>query len=99
MLPVTLQSNRKELTMPEITYRQALHDALREELLGDDNVFLLGEEIGNFEGSYKITAGLLKEFGPRRVVDTQIVENGFVGMAIGAAMLGLRPIVEIMTIN
>src|SRR5437660_571681 len=85
--------------MAEITYRQALHDALREELLGDDNVFLLGEEIGNFEGSYKITAGLLKEFGPRRVVDTPIVENGFVGMAIGAAMLGLRPIVEIMTIN
>jgi pyruvate dehydrogenase E1 component beta subunit len=85
--------------MAEITYRQALHDGLREELLRDDNVFLLGEEIGNFEGSYKITAGLLKEFGPRRVVDTPIVENGFVGMATGAAMLGLRPIVEIMTIN
>ena len=85
--------------MAEITYRQALHDCLREELLRDDNVFLLGEEIGNFEGSYKITAGLLKEFGPKRVVDTPIVENGFVGMATGAAMLGLRPIVEIMTIN
>jgi pyruvate dehydrogenase E1 component beta subunit len=85
--------------MAEITYRQALHDALREELLHDENVFLLGEEIGNFEGSYKITAGLLKEFGPKRVVDTPIVENGFVGMATGAAMLGLRPVVEIMTIN
>jgi pyruvate dehydrogenase E1 component beta subunit len=85
--------------MTEITYRQALHDALREELLHDENVFLLGEEIGNFEGSYKITAGLLKEFGPKRVVDTPIVENGFVGMATGAAMLGLRPVVEIMTIN
>lgn len=85
--------------MAQITYRQALHDALREELLRDENVFLLGEEIGNFEGSYKITAGLLQEFGPRRVVDTPIVENGFVGMATGAAMLGLRPIVEIMTIN
>ena len=85
--------------MGEITYRQALHDSLREELLRDDNVFLLGEEIGNFEGSYKITAGLLQEFGPKRVVDTPIVENGFVGMATGAAMLGLRPIVEIMTIN
>ena len=85
--------------MAEITYRQALHDALREELLRDENVFLLGEEIGVFEGSYKITAGLLAEFGPRRVVDTPIVENGFVGMAVGAAMLGLRPIVEIMTIN
>ena len=85
--------------MAEITYRQALHDALREEMLHDENVFLLGEEIGTFEGSYKITAGLLQEFGPKRVVDTPIVENGFVGMATGAAMLGLRPIVEIMTIN
>jgi len=83
----------------EITYRQALHNVLREELLRDENVFLMGEEIGTFEGSYKITAGLLKEFGPRRVVDTPIVENGFVGMATGAAMLGLRPVVEIMTIN
>ncbi len=85
--------------MAEITYRQALHDGLREELLRDENVFLLGEEIAVFEGSYKITAGLLKEFGPKRVVDTPIAENGFVGMATGAAMLGLRPIVEIMTIN
>ncbi len=85
--------------MAEITFRQALHDALREEMLRDENVFLLGEEIGKFEGSYKITAGLLQEFGPKRVVDTPICENGFVGMATGAAMLGLRPIVEIMTIN
>jgi pyruvate dehydrogenase E1 component beta subunit len=85
--------------MAEITFRQALNDALREELQRDENVFLLGEEIGNFEGSYKITAGLLKEFGPKRVVDTPICENGFVGMATGAATLGLRPIVEIMTIN
>jgi pyruvate dehydrogenase E1 component beta subunit len=85
--------------MAQITYRQALHDTLREELRRDENIFLMGEEIGNFEGSYKITAGLLKEFGPRRVVDTPICENGFVGMATGAAMLGLRPIVEIMTIN
>ena len=85
--------------MAEITYRQALHDVLREELQRDENVFLMGEEIGTFEGSYKITAGLLKEFGPKRVVDTPIAENGFVGMAAGAAMLGLRPIVEIMTIN
>lgn len=85
--------------MPQMTYRQALHDTLREELLRDEDVLLMGEEIGNFEGSYKITAGLLKEFGARRVVDTPICENGFVGMATGAAMLGLRPIVEIMTIN
>ncbi len=85
--------------MATITYRQALHDTLRAELLRDENVFLMGEEIGVFEGSYKITAGLLQEFGPRRVRDTPIAEEGFVGMAIGAAMLGLRPVVEIMTIN
>jgi pyruvate dehydrogenase E1 component beta subunit len=82
-----------------MTYRQALHDTLRDELLRDDDVFLIGEEIGVFEGSYKITAGLLAEFGPKRVRDTPIAEEGFVGAAIGAAMLGLRPVVEIMTIN
>jgi pyruvate dehydrogenase E1 component beta subunit len=85
--------------MVEVTFRQALHDTLREELIHDENVFLLGEEIGTFEGSYKITAGLLNEFGPKRIVDTPIAENGFVGMATGSAMLGLRPVVEIMTIN
>lgn len=85
--------------MAVISYRQALHDTLRAELLRDDNVLLLGEEIGVFEGSYKITAGLLAEFGPRRVRDTPICEEGFVGTAIGAAMMGLRPIVEIMTMN
>src|SRR5215468_6184331 len=85
--------------MVEVTFRQALHDTLREELLRDDNVFLMGEEIGAFEGSYKITAGLLKEFGSKRVVDTPIAENGFVGLATGAAMLGLHPVVEIMTFN
>ena len=85
--------------MAVITYRQALHDTLRAELQRDENVLLLGEEIGVFEGSYKITAGLLAEFGPDRVRDTPIAEEGFVGAAIGAAMLGLRPVVEIMTIN
>ncbi|GAA2813848.1 pyruvate dehydrogenase complex E1 component subunit beta [Kribbella solani] len=85
--------------MSVISYRQALHDALRSELVRDENVFLIGEEIGRFEGSYKITAGLLTEFGPRRVRDTPIAEEGFTGAAIGAAMLGLRPVVEIMTIN
>jgi pyruvate dehydrogenase E1 component beta subunit len=82
-----------------VTYRQALHDTLRAEMLRDENVLLIGEEIGVFEGSYKITAGLLDEFGPRRVRDTPICEEGFVGAAVGAAMLGLRPVVEIMTIN
>jgi pyruvate dehydrogenase E1 component beta subunit len=82
-----------------VTYRQALHDTLLEEMRRDESVVLLGEEIGRFEGSYKITAGLLKEFGPERVMDTPIAEEGFVGAAIGAAMLGLRPVVEIMTVN
>lgn len=85
--------------MSIISYRQALHDALRLEMLRDDDVFLIGEEIGLFEGSYKITAGLLDEFGPKRVRDTPIAEEGFTGAAIGAAMVGLRPVVEIMTIN
>jgi pyruvate dehydrogenase E1 component beta subunit len=85
--------------MTVISYRQALHDTLRAELQRDENVFLIGEEIGVFEGSYKITAGLLAEFGPRRVRDTPICEEGFTGVAIGAAMMGLRPVVEIMTIN
>lgn len=81
------------------TYRQALRDTLREEMLRDDSVILLGEEIGVFEGSYKITAGLLEEFGEKRVRDTPIAEEGFTGAAVGAAMLGLRPVVELMTIN
>ena len=85
--------------MTVLSYRQALHDTLRAELQRDEDVFLIGEEIGVFEGSYKITAGLLAEFGPRRVRDTPICEEGFTGVAIGAAMMGLRPVVEIMTIN
>jgi pyruvate dehydrogenase E1 component beta subunit len=85
--------------MPVITYRQALNETLRLELQRDKNVVLMGEEIGLFEGSYKVTAGLLNEFGQQRVIDTPIAEEGFVGMAAGAAMLGLRPVVEIMTIN
>src|SRR5690625_7677419 len=85
--------------MAVITYRQALNDTLRAELNRDENVFLIGEEIGVFEGSYKITAGLLDEFGPERVRDTPIAEEGFVGAAVGAAMVGMRPVVEIMTLN
>lgn len=85
--------------MSVISYRQALHDALREEMQRDPDVFLIGEEIGRFEGSYKITAGMLEEFGPQRVRDAPIAEEGFTGAAIGAAMVGLRPVVEIMTIN
>jgi pyruvate dehydrogenase E1 component beta subunit len=85
--------------MTEQTYRQALQETLRSELRRDESVVLLGEEIGVFEGSYKITAGLLAEFGPERVRDTPIAEEGFVGAGVGMAMLGMRPVVEIMTIN
>jgi len=85
--------------MAVIQYREALHSALQEEMRRDDKVFLMGEEIGTFEGSYKITRGLIEEFGKKRVRETPISEEGFVGAGIGAAMLGLRPVVEIMTIN
>jgi pyruvate dehydrogenase E1 component beta subunit len=82
-----------------MTYREALRLALREELSRDDRVFLMGEEVGLFDGSYKVTAGLLDAFGPDRIRDTPISEEGFVGAGVGAAMLGERPVVEIMTIN
>jgi pyruvate dehydrogenase E1 component beta subunit len=82
-----------------MTYREALRLALREELGRDERVFLIGEEIGVFDGAYKVSAGLLEEFGADRVRDTPISEEGFVGAGIGAAMLGERPVVEVMTIN
>ncbi len=85
--------------MAEITYREALRQALREEMQRDGRVFLLGEDIAQFGGAYKVTAGLYEEFGARRVKDSPIVEEAIVGAGIGAAMLGLRPVVEIMTIN
>ena len=82
-----------------MTYREAIRLALREELARDQRVFVMGEEVGVFGGAYKVTAGLLDEFGPDRVRDTPISEEGFVGAGIGAAMLGERPVVEIMTLN
>ena len=85
--------------MAVMTYREALNLALREEMQRDPRVFLIGEEIGVYDGAYKVTQGLLKEFGERRVVDTPICESGFTGVAVGAAMLGLRPVVEMMTFN
>ena len=85
--------------MAVMTYREALNLALREEMRRDPRVFVMGEEVGLYEGAYKVTQGLLKEFGPRRVVDTPIAESGFTGIGIGAAMLGLRPVVEMMTFN
>jgi len=83
----------------EMTYREALRLAMREEMRRDERVFVMGEEVGLFEGSYKVTAGLMDEFGEERVRDTPISEEGFVGAGVGAAMLGERPIVEIMTLN
>src|SRR5512134_1456790 len=85
--------------MAVMTYREALNLALREEMRRDPDVFVIGEEVGLYEGAYKVTQGLLKEFGPQRVVDTPIAESGFTGVGIGAAMVGLRPIVEMMTFN
>lgn len=85
--------------MPDITYREALRQALREEMQRDDRIFLMGEDIAGFGGAYKVTESLFDEFGPRRVKDTPIAEEAIVGAGVGAAMLGLRPVVEIMTIN
>ncbi|MDX6697792.1 MAG: pyruvate dehydrogenase component beta subunit [Solirubrobacteraceae bacterium] len=85
--------------MGVMRYREALNAALREEMQRDDTVFLMGEDIGVFQGAFKVTAGLLEEFGEKRVRDTPISENTIVGMGVGAAMTGLRPVVELMTIN
>ena len=85
--------------MPVITYRDALNQALREEMRRDPSVFLMGEEVAVYQGAYKVSRGLLEEFGPTRVVDTPITELGFAGIGVGAAMVGLRPIVEFMTWN
>jgi len=85
--------------MPVLTYRDALNQALREEMQRDADVFLMGEEVGVYQGAYKVSRGLLEEFGPKRVVDTPIAELGFAGIGVGAAMAGLRPVVEFMTWN
>src|SRR6266404_5148926 len=82
-----------------ITVREALRDAIAEEMRRDDTVFLLGEEVGEYQGAYKVSQGLLQEFGPRRVIDTPITEQGFTGLGVGAGFAGLRPIVEFMTFN
>jgi len=85
--------------MAILTYRDALNAALREEMTLDDRVFLMGEEVAEYDGAYKVSRGLLKEFGPLRVVDTPIAELGFAGIGVGAAMVGLRPVIEFMTWN
>jgi len=85
--------------MPEIMYREALNQALAEEMERDANVFLIGEEVGKYQGAFKVSQGLLQRFGSARVVDAPISELGFTGLGIGAAMVGLRPVVEMMTFN
>ena len=85
--------------MAVITYRQAVGQAIDEEMARDENVFLMGEDVALYNGAYKVSAGLLDKYGPRRVIDTPITEEGFTGVGIGAAMAGLRPVVEWMTFN
>ena len=85
--------------MPQITYRDALNQALAEEMERDGDVFLMGEEVAEYDGAYKVSKGLLHRFGDRRIVDTPISELGFAGLGVGAAMVGLRPVIEFMTFN
>lgn len=82
--------------MPVITYRQALNDALAEEIMRDENVVIMGEEVAEYNGAYKITEGLWNRFGDKRVIDTPISEAGFIGLGVGAAMMGMRPVMELM---
>ena len=82
-----------------ISYREALNQAMREEMRRDDRIFLIGEEVGYYQGAFKVSKGFVEEFGSQRVLDTPITEAGFTGLAIGAAMAGLHPIVELMTFN
>ncbi|HVT06690.1 MAG TPA: alpha-ketoacid dehydrogenase subunit beta, partial [Polyangia bacterium] len=85
--------------MRTVAFREALNEALAEEMEKDDRIFLMGEEVGHYDGAYKVSKGLLKRFGEKRVIDTPIAEGGFVGVGIGAAMVGLRPVIELMTWN
>jgi pyruvate dehydrogenase E1 component beta subunit len=85
--------------MSILTYREALNQAMREEMRRDETIVLMGEEVGFYQGAYKVSKGMLEEFGPMRVLDTPITELGFTGLGVGAAMVGLRPIVEMMTFN
>ncbi|MGZ3318500.1 MAG: alpha-ketoacid dehydrogenase subunit beta, partial [Isosphaeraceae bacterium] len=85
--------------MPLISYREALNQAMTEEMERDDRVFIMGEEVAQYDGAYKVSQGMLKKFGARRVIDTPISEEGFTGIGIGAAMAGLRPVIELMTFS
>lgn len=89
----------KKNKMREVQFREALREALTEEMRADERVFLMGEEVAEYNGAYKVSQGMLAEFGPRRVIDTPIAELGFAGIGVGAAMNGLRPVIEFMTFN
>ncbi|MFE7607007.1 alpha-ketoacid dehydrogenase subunit beta [Streptomyces celluloflavus] len=96
---MTMVATAKGAIEPETTYREALRDALRDALRGDDRVFVMGEDVGRYGGCFGVSLGLLEEFGPERIRDTPLSESAFVGAGIGAALNGMRPIVEIMTVN
>src|SRR6201991_5028367 len=85
--------------MREIQFREALREAMSEEMRRDENVFLMGEEVAEYNGAYKVSKGMLAEFGPKRIIDTPIAELGFAGIGVGAATNGLRPVIEFMTFN
>src|SRR5436305_548411 len=87
------------MTARTLRFREALREAMIEEMERDDRVFLMGEEVGHYQGAYKVSEGMLDKFGARRVIDTPIAEGGFAGIGVGAAMVGLRPIIEFMTWN
>src|SRR5216117_1363673 len=95
-------SRSRTTSMPEprvISFREALREAMVEEMERDPSIFLMGEEVGHYNGAYKVSEGMLERFGERRVIDTPIAETGFAGVGVGAAMVGLRPIIEFMTWN
>ena len=96
---IVMEDLPKGTTFTPTTVREALRDAMAEEMRGNENVFLMGEEVAEYEGAYKVSQGLLNEFGPKRIIDTPITEHGFTGIAVGAAFGGLNPIVEFMTFN
>ena len=85
--------------MPELSFREAINQAIAEDMERDDSIFIVGEEVAKYQGAYKVTQGLLQKFGEQRVIDAPISESGFTGLGVGAAMVGLRPIVEVMTFN
>src|SRR5205823_12462732 len=95
--PSTSSKSRNASQMREIQFREALREAMTEEMERDENVFLMGEEVGEYNGAYKVSEGMLQKFGPRRVFDTPISAAGFCGLGVGAGMTGLRPIIELMS--